>query len=150
MILQSHRCLSSSPFSITGTGRHMATDPCSPAILLSEVESSHSFALALTRLPISNLRPVFRPLEVLSCASLCLTLPQASKKAQRIAIAPAMAFLITSATSIDSPRLSQLLAEAHHDGSDAASCRLCLIACNSRQFDEVEVQVNGSESSCDR
>jgi hypothetical protein len=38
--------------------------------------------------------------------------------------------------SFDAPRLLRW-AEGGHQGSEAAlSCRLCLIACNSRQFDE--------------
>ena len=142
--------LSFSPCSIAGIGRHMATDPCSPTSFLGEVESSNFLALSPTPLPVHVRRLCIHPQETFSCASLSLTQPQASKKAQRGTLASAVAFVIASATLIASVHQSQYLVVVHQGGEAAVSCRLCLIACNSSQFDEVDGLVDESEPGRDR
>jgi hypothetical protein len=124
------------PSSIAGTGRHMATEPCSPSAFLSEVESSNFFTLSPTPLPVHERRLCIRPQEAFSCISLPLILLRRSKMPQSGAIAPAIAFAIASAIHIDSLRQSHDSGEVHQGGEAAVSCRLCLTACNLRQFDE--------------
>jgi hypothetical protein len=128
----------------------MATDPCSPTSVLREVESSNSSTLSPTLLPIHERRLCIRPQEALSCVSLSLTLPLASKKAQRGTIRLSIAIVIASATLIDSVHQSQDSVAVHQRGEAAVSCRLCLIACNSSQFDEVGGLADESESGRDR
>jgi hypothetical protein len=132
---KSHRYSNFSPCLTAGTGRHMATVPCSPTSLLSGVESSSPFTLSPTPLPVHKWRLCIHPQEAFSCASLCLTLPPASKKAQSGAVAAAIEFAIASTTGIASLHQSRRSVVVHHCGGAVVSCRLCLIACNSSQFD---------------
>jgi hypothetical protein len=126
--LKSHCCSSSLPSSTAGTGRHMATDPCSPTAILREAGSSHSFALALTPLPVQNRRLASRPQEAFSCAFPCLALPLASKKPQSGAIAPAIAFAVPVVARLSAHGQSKQSVAVHQCGDAAVSCRLCLIA----------------------
>ena len=144
---KSHRCSSFSPCLIAGTGRHMANDPCSPTTFFSTAGSSNFFSISPTPLRVHAWSLCIHPQEAFSCASPCLTLPRASKSAQRGSIAAAIAFAVASIISLPQ---SQHPGEAHQCGGAVVSCRLCLIACNSRQFDEVWGLSDGSESSRDR
>lgn len=125
----------------------MEPDPCSPTFLPGNVEGGQFPDVSLFPLHVRTRCLAIHPQEASPCAFPCLTLLLASKKAQRGTIAPAIAFVIASATLIDSLYQLQHSVEVHQGGDAALSCRLCLIACNSRQFDEVQEE---RESGRDR
>jgi len=56
------------------------------------------------------------------------------RAALRVAIASAMADFGVQANQFKPFCSAPSVAEVHHGGEAAVSCRLCLIACNSRKF----------------
>ena len=68
---------------------------------------------------------------------------KAPEIAQRTAMAVLVGHLERRSVQLAAFNQGQPLYAVHQGGSAAPSCRLCLIACNSRQFDELG-------SSCDR
>src|SRR4249919_248779 len=74
------------------------------------------------------------------CHSKSVCLHAVSQPNQSAALAPVKASCCASRDQVKLFRLTPSAEEAHQGGSAARSCRLCLIACNSRQFDEPELR----------
>ena len=135
---KSKRLQSSSRSLIAGTGRHMDSNPCKPSPTQGEASGPSRrspFPASSAELYIST---TLHGGSTGHSAYPCLS--KAPELAQNTAIASAIA--AQWSCSIRSGRFShsQTANVVHQGGSAALSCRLCLIACNSRQFDEQELE----------
>jgi hypothetical protein len=132
--LKSRHWPSSSKFSTAGTGRHMEPNPCKPSSVaavalrcayqaFSEIIPTHSKSLAASLLAGG-----------FPCHSEPLCLSQLPEPLQRGVITLAIAILDSSSARVVLLCHEREPDAVHQGGSAARSCRLCLIACNSRKF----------------
>ena len=117
----------------------MVLQPCKPSHLLCVViwcdSRTHSFVMSVGPRFANSIQPGGH-----SCTSQSTSLNRVLKSVQSTAIA-ASACPQARSCRIPAPFGHRHDGDAVHQGGAAvSSCRLCLIACNSRQFDELGVR----------
>src|SRR6185369_13258829 len=119
---------SSSRFSTAGTGKHMVSDPCSPtaapALIPELCPEVSSLQCSLHTLSAGGFQ----------CHSKSVCLHAVSLSNQSAALAPVKASCCASRDQVKLFLRTPSADAAHQGGTAALSCRLCLIACNSRKF----------------
>jgi hypothetical protein len=124
-----------------GAGRHMGSNPCKPARV-----TGLAFPLSvLAQSVIARIHPHPYACKFFAGSSSChsqylLCLSDALRIAESAALALSIAVLEPEALRFATLGAGRSVGAVHHDGATAVSCRLCLIACNSSQFDVVGVQ----------
>jgi hypothetical protein len=85
-----------------------------------------------------------------SCHSVTLRVSVVTTSPQSAFTALAIRLVVLAVAHLSVQGQSKQSVVVHQGGDAALSCRLCLIACNSRQFDEVDGLVDESEPGRDR
>jgi hypothetical protein len=128
----------------------MATDPCGTTLPPAFVSSDPLFSRPLRAASIPTHSLSQSPAGGFSCHSVTLRVSVVTTSPQSAFTALAIAFLVSAVACLSVHGQSKQSVVVHQGGEAAVSCRLCLIACNSSQFDEVDGLVDESEPSRDR
>jgi len=116
----------------------MESSPCSPCAPAGHLETGFRGSVSIPR-SLSHLNLSFGFAGTFQCSFLCITTSESLST--RLGRAIASAWTIPTALLLQCLIFcqSERAEEVHQGGGAALSCRLCLIACNSLQIEELGV-----------
>lgn len=124
----------------------MESNPCNPILakgaqwLSLRPAVSEFLFLAQSRFPAKRLQ------EAISCVHPYPSLPIASRKPLRRTIVSRIGIPFACGRRLTQSCQPIAAEEVHQGGEAALSCRLCLTACNLRQFDEAAIREEGFDA----